>query len=159
MTRCFLGLGSNLNMPKRQLKQAIQQLRNLPRTVIMGQSGIYLSKPLGVRAQPMYYNMVVAIQTSLPAKELLYLCQAIENKQHRIRKRHWGSRTLDIDLLLYGDKSIHSKNLTIPHPHMLMRDFVLIPLLEVNPIACLPDGQQINTHLTTCENHVIRIHH
>jgi len=159
MTRCFLGLGSNLNMPRRQLKQAIEKLRKLPRTTITGQSGVYLSKPVGVRAQPMYYNMVIAIQTSLPAKKLLCLCQSIENKQHRIRKRHWGARTLDIDLLLYGNQSIHLKQLIIPHSHMLERDFVLIPLLEVEPMACLPDGAPIRAYLTACEQHVIRIHH
>ena len=159
MTRCYLGLGSNLGMPKRQLRQALIALRKLPRSSISAQSSVYLSKPLGVRAQPTYYNMVIAIQTSLPAKRLLHYCQSIENKQQRIRKVHWGARTLDIDLLLYGNKSINLHDLTVPHQHMLSRDFVLIPLFEIAPLACLPNGQLISSYLTSCKRHVIPMHH
>lgn len=146
-------------MPQRQLKQAVQSIRKLPRSSITKQSGIYLSKPLGVRAQPVYYNMVIGIQTSLSANKLLNFCQSIERKQHRTRKRHWGARTLDIDLLLYGNQSIKLKKLTIPHPHMLSRDFVLIPLLEIAPLACLPNGRGLTAYLASCKQHVIRIHH
>ena len=154
MARCYLGLGSNLRVPKRQLQRAIEALRKLPGTTIIQKSNIYSSKPLGVRAQPTYCNMVIAIQTSLPAINLLRYCQAIENKQQRTRKRHWGSRTLDIDVLLYGSKVIRSHDLTVPHPHMLTRDFVLIPLLEIAPTARLPNQQLINNYLTCCEKHV-----
>lgn len=154
MISCYLGLGSNLKSPKRQLKQAMAALRALPRTTLLQPSKIYASKPLGARAQPTYYNMVIAIQTSLPAKALLHHCQSIENKQHRIRKQHWGARTLDIDLLLYGNRKTHTPDLTIPHPHMLTRDFVLIPLLEINPSAHMPDAQLVSSYLTCCEKHV-----
>lgn len=159
MTQCYLGLGSNLRVPKRQLRQAIASLRTLPRSTLARQSSIYLSKPLGVRAQPSYCNMVVTIKTSLPIKNLLHYCQSIENKQQRTRKAHWGARTLDIDILLYGNKSINLHDITIPHPQMLKRDFVLIPLNEVAPFARLPNGKLINTYLTSCKKHVISIHH
>lgn len=155
MARCYLGLGSNLRTPTRQLKQAIAALRNLPKTTIVQLSNIYSSKPLGVRAQPDFCNMVIAIQTSLPAARLLHHCQLIEKQQQRTRKRHWGARTLDIDILLYGNEVIRSHDLIVPHPHMLTRDFVLIPLLEIAPFAHLPDGQLINDHLKYCEEHVI----
>ncbi len=154
MTRCYLGLGSNLRAPRRQLKQAITILRALPRTTRLELSKVYVSKPQGRRAQPTYCNMVISIQTSLPPKTLLRHCQAIEKKQQRTRKLRWGARTLDIDLLLYGDKVICTNNLTLPHPQMLTRDFVLMPLLEIGPIASMPDGRLINTYLTCCEKHV-----
>lgn len=153
MTQCYLGLGSNLQAPKRQLRQAIASLRKLPHSTITGQSSIYLSKPLGVRAQPSYYNMVVSIHTLLPPKRLLHHCQLIEKKQQRICKRHWGARTIDIDILLYGNKAINLNELTIPHPHMLTRDFVLIPLVEIAPFSRLPNGQLINTYLMSCKKY------
>jgi 2-amino-4-hydroxy-6-hydroxymethyldihydropteridine diphosphokinase len=131
MVDCYLGLGSNLRGPKRQLNQAIASLRTLPRSIIKKQSRVYRSLPMGVRAQPNYCNQVIAIQTTLPALALLRHCQSIEKKQQRIRKRHWGARTLDIDILLYGHQQICTRDLTIPHPRMLERDFVLIPLLEI----------------------------
>lgn len=159
MALCYLGLGSNLRMPQRQLRQALSALRKLPRSTIVRQSRIYSSIPLGVRAQPAYCNMVVVIQTLLPAKSLLHHCQSIENKQQRIRKVHWGARTLDIDVLLYGRESINHHDLIIPHPYMLVRDFVLIPLVEISPLACLPDGRLVSSYLTSCKKHVIPIHH
>ena len=136
MTRCYLGLGSNLRSPKRQLHKALVALRSLPRSTIVKASHIYSTQPWGVRAQPTYSNMVIAIETRLPAQTLLNYCHRIEHKQQRIRKIRWGARTLDIDLLLYGDKKIHSQTLIIPHPLMFTRDFVLIPLLEIAPNAC-----------------------
>lgn len=159
MMRSYLGLGSNLRAPTRQLRQAIAMLRKLPKSNIVKLSSIYSSKPLGVRAQPAYRNMVVAINTSLSPRRLLGYCQAIEKKQQRIRKLHWGSRTIDIDILLYGNQIIDSHHLLIPHPHMLTRDFVLVPLLEISPLAQLPDGNMVNSYLKYCETHVIPMHH
>ena len=135
MTRCYLGLGSNLRSPNRQLRKALVELRQLPRSVIVATSGIYSTKAWGMRGQPNYANMVIAIETKLPAQTVLTYCQQIENKQSRIRKIRLGSRTLDIDLLLYGTQTIATPTLTIPHPRMLLRDFVLIPLLEIAPNA------------------------
>ena len=130
---CYLGLGSNLASPQRQLQRAIQYCRQLPQTSVTKISSIYLSNPLGVKAQPRYYNMVIEISTSLPPQRLLKYCQAIEKKQNRVRNIRWGARTIDLDLLLYDDLIINTPQLTIPHPQMLLRDFVMIPLLEIAP--------------------------
>lgn len=98
---------------------------------------------MGVRAQPMFYNIVVAMQTALPPHHLFQYCKKVERNQGRIHKQRWGARTIDIDILLYGDQSITTHALRIPHPHMLERDFVLIPLLELSPNARLPNGEAI----------------
>lgn len=155
MTVCYLGLGSNLGSPKRQLRQGVAALQKLPNLSITAQSRLYLSAPLGERAQPAYYNMVIAIHTRLSAQKLLRACQAIENQQQRIRQKHWGARTLDIDLLLYGNQTIKQRNLTIPHPEMLFRDFVLLPLLEIVPEIRLPNRNRIQSYLEACETHII----
>ena len=155
MTECYLGLGSNLRSPQRQLRQALLALRTLPRSAIVAQSSIYSSVPCGIQSQPIYCNMVVKIHTSLPPLHLLTYCQRIENKFLRIRKKHWGARTLDIDLLLFGSRSMNHHQLSIPHPHMLTRDFVLLPLLEISPTAVLPNGEAIMSFLDDCRSHVI----
>lgn len=155
MTRCYLGLGSNLHSPIRQLNRAVASIRKLPRSALVQVSKIYISHPLGVRSQPNYFNLVLAIQTSLPAIQLLRLCQAIEQRQQRIHKQHWGARTLDIDLLLYDKKTMNTHALTIPHPQMLKRDFVLVPLLDIDPKACLPDNHLIVDYLTNCDRYLV----
>jgi 2-amino-4-hydroxy-6-hydroxymethyldihydropteridine diphosphokinase len=157
MIDCYLGLGSNLRSPSRQLRQAIASLKKLPRSTVKQYSSLYSSTPAGVHAQPNYKNMAVHLQTSLPPDRLLQVCQAIEQKHNRIRKRHWGARTLDIDVLLYGDQSIQTHDLIIPHPHLLTRDFVLLPLLELAPLASLPNGETIKDYLGCCEPHVSKV--
>lgn len=158
MTRCYIGLGSNLRQPERQLRQCIIKLRKLPRSVILSTSNIYRSQPCGIRAQPPYLNMVIALKTSLSPHELLRYCQLIENKHQRLRKIRWGARTLDIDLLLYGMQAIQSKNLTIPHPEMLKRDFVLVPLVEIAPEARIPSGELVESYVGHCETHLHHLH-
>ena len=155
MTLCYLGLGSNLHSPVRQLRQAIASLGKLPRSAIVRASKIHVSNPLGVRSQPIYFNLVIAIQTSLSAIQLLHHCQAIENKQQRVHKQHWGARTLDIDILLYNKKTINTPSLTIPHPQMLKRDFVLVPLLEIAPMVCLPNNHLISPYLASCDRYIV----
>ena len=154
MRCCYLGLGSNLRSPERQLRQALHQLQKLPQSVITKISQIYFSKPYGPRAQPPYANMVVSMSTSLSAERLLQACQWIENQHQRIRKKHWGARTLDIDLLLYGQQVIQSHLLKVPHPEMLKRDFVLVPLLEIAPKVALPSGELVVSYLKHCETHL-----
>jgi 2-amino-4-hydroxy-6-hydroxymethyldihydropteridine diphosphokinase len=133
MTRCYLGLGSNLRSPERQLRQALAKIRTLPQTTIKRVSSFYVTPPFGLKAQPDYHNIVIAIDTNLPPLTLLNYCQYIENKHHRLRKKRFGARTLDIDILLYGEQTIHHRRLTVPHPQMLNRDFVLLPLREIAP--------------------------
>jgi len=146
MTRCYLGLGSNLNTPKRHIYLACQAIKALPQTHILNISSLYQSIPAGVTGQPNYYNAVIAIKTRLPAHTLLRYCQKIETNQGRVRKKRWGARTLDIDLLLYGQHAMQTPNLILPHPRLHVRDFMLKPLLELWPEAHLPDG----TLLATC---------
>jgi 2-amino-4-hydroxy-6-hydroxymethyldihydropteridine diphosphokinase len=154
MTLCYLGLGSNLRHPKRNINQAICTIQKLPRSSLLHKSKLYCSQPYGVQAQPNFYNMVVALKTALSPKQLLMQCQLIEKNHGRLRKKHWGPRTLDIDILLYGGLALASPLLTIPHPDMLRRDFVLIPLLEIAPTVQLPNGDPIVYHLKDCETHV-----
>jgi len=133
MTLCYLALGSNLNSPERQLRQAIEALRSLPLSNLSKVASFYRSKAWGRKLQPPFCNTVVAIHTRLSPQQLLYFCQKIECKQGRVRKVRWGARTLDIDILTYGSQKIKTLDLVIPHPRMHERDFVQIPLLE---IAC-----------------------
>ncbi|OGV35374.1 MAG: 2-amino-4-hydroxy-6-hydroxymethyldihydropteridine diphosphokinase [Legionellales bacterium RIFCSPHIGHO2_12_FULL_35_11] len=132
MTTCYLGLGSNLKSPKRQLQLAISGINRIKNTAIINISKPYFNKPVGVKAQPMFYNLVISIQTSLPPFALLKKCREIEANQGRVTKRRFGSRTIDIDILLYGNYKIKTKYLEIPHPRMFERDFVIKPLLEIS---------------------------
>ncbi len=154
MTLCYLGLGSNLRSPARQLRQALLQLRKLPRTVVTHQSKFYFSKACGVQMQPRYCNMVITIHTTLSPQQLLHHCQQIETNHQRSRKKHWAARTLDIDLLLFGERIINHPNLTVPHPEMIKRDFVLVPLLEIFPTAHLPSGKPLAAYLNHCDTYL-----
>lgn len=100
---------------------------------------------MGPQDQPDYVNAVAAVNTALPPQALLRALQDIENSSGRIRERHWGPRTLDIDVLLYGDQQINSKTLTVPHPGLSQREFVLVPLAEIAPTLILPDGRSVAT--------------
>nr|MBA3537069.1 2-amino-4-hydroxy-6-hydroxymethyldihydropteridine diphosphokinase [Tatlockia sp.] len=104
MIRCYLGLGSNLNSPERQLRKALEALRLLPQSNIIKVAAFYRSKAWGRKAQPHFANTVVAINTNLRPQRLLHLCQQIELKQGRVRKARYGSRTIDIDILFYGNQ-------------------------------------------------------
>jgi len=135
MIRCYLSLGSNLRSPERQLRQASEKIKKLPKTRVTKISPLYFSEAVGRRAQPPYCNTVVEIETSQDPKALLTSCLAIEKEQQRVRKVRWGSRTLDIDILLYGQQTIQQHHLTIPHPRMFERDFVLKPLFSIAPLC------------------------
>lgn len=131
MPTCYLGLGSNLKFPKRQLRMAIQSIKRNKNIYIKSISSFYFSKPIGIKSQPMYYNLVMKVESNLAAHSLLLELKKIETKQNRITKIRWGSRTIDIDILLYGNKKINTRLLKIPHPEMYNREFVLVPLAEV----------------------------
>lgn len=134
MITCYLGLGSNLSFPQRQLRQAIKNLRQLPSTSITQVANIYRSKAWGRKAQPSYCNTVIALKTRLKPQHLLIHCQKMEKKQGRVRKVPWGARKIDIDILLFGSHKLNTPHLKIPHPQMQQRDFVLVPLLEIATI-------------------------
>ncbi len=133
LSYAYIGLGSNLNNPKQQIKQALISLSNKANIFIINLSKLYLSKPLLNMPQPDFYNAVVKIQTSISAYDLLTICQEIEIQQHRVREKKWSSRTIDLDILLFDDKIINSANLTIPHPEIQNRSFVLKPLADIEP--------------------------
>lgn len=141
--RAFIGLGSNLDDPRSQLLAALDQLAAIPGTRLVAVSSIYQSAPVGPPDQPDYLNAVAELATSLAPEALLDALQAIETKQGRVRGRRWGERTLDLDLLLYGDQTIESERLVVPHPQMKQRAFVLIPLQEIAPGLSFPDGESI----------------
>ena len=131
MTLCYLSLGSNLNSPQRLLKQVVAKIKKLPRTQMHRASKIFKTKPWGYLPQPDFFNAVVAINTRLTPKQLLAACQLLEKQFGRVRKKRWGPRTLDIDILFYGQRIIKSPQLTIPHPHILSREFVTMPMASI----------------------------
>lgn len=133
MNKCFLALGGNLCHPRRNIRGAQNHLRKLSTVCLLKSSSLYLTIPVGIRGQPNYWNCVIAITTRLSPTSLLKQCQTLEKKYSRLRKQRWGARTLDIDVLVYGNLNIRTKKLILPHPEMHNRDFVLKPLFEIAP--------------------------
>ena len=128
----YIGLGSNLQQPIEQVKRALQQLTKIPHTYLLAASPLYRSAPLGPADQPDYINAVAALDTRLAPLDLLDALQAIEQQQGRVREgERWGPRTLDLDLLLYGDQQFQTERLTVPHPGLGERNFVLYPLHDI----------------------------
>jgi len=151
MVKVFIGLGSNLDEPLVQLQTAIECLKNIESVTLINVSGFYKSKPMGPQDQPDYINAVAELGTDLTAVQLLDELQSIENTQGRVRSQHWGPRTLDLDILLYGEKVIHTKRLTVPHCGISERNFVLYPLRElVNDEFDIPDMGSLKTLLAAC---------
>ena len=140
----YIGLGSNIEQPYLQIKNAIIALNNLPDTKVLIDSGYFKSKPMGPEDQPDYVNAVVKIETELDAIELLKRCQLIEKQQGRIKTRFWGERNIDLDILLYADQQIDMDYLTVPHPGICQRDFVYMPLLKLNPELEIPGKGMLN---------------
>jgi len=135
----WIGLGSNLENPQQQLSQAVTALNGLNRCRVLAQSRLYRSSPMGPQDQPDFINAVVKMSTRLDAHKLLHALQEIEKSQGRLRGgEHWGPRTIDLDILLYGDELINSHDLTVPHPGLPYRAFVLYPLWELDPDIRIP---------------------
>lgn len=137
MNRCYLGLGSNQRSPERQLLRAITAIKALPGTSVIRISRSFWNPAWGVETQQNFCNRVIEIHTRLSPLDLLECCQTIERDQGRVRKKRWGPRTLDIDILWYANRHIKTPKLTLPHPYMKVRDFVLIPLREINGLDIL----------------------
>jgi len=141
MVRVYIGLGSNLDDPLSQIKAAIAELAHLPQSSLHAASPLYRTPPLGPADQPDYINAVVALDTALEPLELLDELQRIEQLHGRVRGAlRWGPRTLDLDLLLYGDRFFTIERLTVPHPGLRERPFVIFPLQAIAPDLILPDG-------------------
>ena len=143
----YISVGSNLNNPYQQVKSAIGKLKIADNIYIETISGWYLSDPVGPKNQSRYVNGVIKISTRLSPNQLLKKLHEIEDAHGRIRTVRWGPRTLDLDILLYGSRMISTKKLTIPHPEMKIRNFVLTPLADIEPDLVLPDGSILSSLL------------
>ncbi len=156
MNLAWIGLGSNLSRPRSQLERAFEALSSLPGTRLAARSALYASPPMGPPDQPDYLNAVARLETDLEPLALLDALQAIERAQGRVRTRRWGPRTLDLDLLLYDEKVMETPRLILPHPGIADRDFVLLPLLEVDPELEIPGLGRARALLARCARRTAR---
>lgn len=150
MTVVYIAIGSNLASPLEQVNAAVEAIGAIPESRIIHVSSFYRTPPLGPQDQPDYLNAAVALETALTPDALLNHTQRIELQQGRQRKaERWGPRTLDLDIMLFGQEIIHTENLTVPHYDMYNRGFMLWPLYEIAPNLCFPDGVSIQQRLDT----------
>ena len=140
MTLAAIGLGANLGDAAATLREAIAELARLPDTELLRASRLYRTPAWGRTEQPDFINAVVLVETAVPARELLDALLAIERNFGRVRVdgERWGPRTLDLDLLLFGDAVIDEPGLRVPHPHLHERAFALLPLVEIAPQLVIP---------------------
>ena len=138
MQRAFVALGANLADPLTQVRAALAALAGLPQSRLVHASSLYRTRPVGIHGQPDFINAVAALATTLTPQELLAALFDLEAQFGRRRDFHQAPRTLDLDLLLYADKVIATPELTLPHPRMHLRAFVLAPLLEIAPDCRIP---------------------
>ncbi|MCE0493354.1 2-amino-4-hydroxy-6-hydroxymethyldihydropteridine diphosphokinase [Vibrio salinus] len=158
MTTAYIAIGSNLSDPVNQARKAIDALNTIPQSRLISASKLYTSTPMGPKDQPDYINAVAKMETNLTPLELLNFTQKIESEQGRVRKEErWGPRTLDLDILTFGDETITSERLTIPHYGMKEREFVLYPLAEVEPDFIFPDGTELSELLEKVDRNGLRI--
>ena len=151
----FIGLGSNLEQPRSQLQRAFADLDQLPGTRLIAQSSLYRSAPVGYLDQPDFMNAVAKIETALTPQALLQALLQIEHLHGRERTFRNAPRTLDMDVLLYDDVQLHEQGLTIPHPQMHLRAFVLQPLLEIEPDCDIPAVGSAQQALQDCQGQVL----
>ncbi|MFV5641541.1 2-amino-4-hydroxy-6-hydroxymethyldihydropteridine diphosphokinase [Acinetobacter oleivorans] len=140
----YIGLGSNLGDSRQILSEAIAKLKTLGMVKV---SRLYQSPPMGPQDQPNYLNAVAELNTDLAPLDLLDHLQRFEQEAGRVRLRRWGERTLDLDLLIYGNEKIHNERLTVPHIGILQRDFVVIPLLDLDADLQINDQPLKNLEL------------
>lgn len=150
MINAYIGIGSNLKNPIAQVKQALSALSVLPGTQLIAKSHLYRSAPMGPQDQPSFINAAVALETNLSALALLHQLQMIELAQGRTREVHWGPRTLDLDLLLFGEEVINHPDLKVPHPGLHERNFVLYPLHDIAPELVIPKLGPLKDLLIEC---------
>lgn len=140
---CYLGLGSNIGNSQENIKKAIQEINQVIGVSISKKASLYLTKAWGLTDQNDFVNTVVSINTTLKASELLHVFQDIEKKMGRIKSEKWGPRVIDIDILLYENHVVNQPRLSIPHPYILDRNFVLVPLLELDSEIVLPNNGKL----------------
>lgn len=157
MTICYIALGSNLNQPLQQLNAAKQAINNLAETKLLACSSIYQSQALTLdnEQQNDYLNAVLEIETELAAEPLLDALLKIETEQGRSRQKRWGARTLDLDILLYGDQCIQTKRLTVPHIELENRKFVLLPLFQIAQNISIPGERTLKELLSAISDQKI----
>ncbi len=148
----YLGLGSNIGDRDANLRKAMSMLESSGELRIIRRSSVYQTRPVGYSEQPDFLNMVIKVKSSLKARELLRLCLGVEERMMRKRGIRWGPRIIDIDLLLYDNLVLEDSELTLPHPEMTHRAFVLVPLLEIEPELVMPDGSSVGEHLAGLGN-------
>jgi 2-amino-4-hydroxy-6-hydroxymethyldihydropteridine diphosphokinase len=155
--RAYIGIGSNLNEPVTQVREAMERLADLPESRLVARSSLYGGRPMGPPDQPDYVNAVVALDTHLSAPDLLRALQRIERLQGRQRGgERWGPRIIDLDLLLYGSSRIDTPELQVPHPGLHARDFVIIPLAEIAGNLDIPGRGLLTSLINRIENHALR---
>ena len=133
MTAAYIGLGGNQGDPRGAFRFAISELEKAPATQVAAVSSLYRTAPWGKTDQPDFLNAVVALTTALAPQELLAVCMEIERKLKRVRKERWGPRPIDLDILWHGGRTVDLPDLKVPHPRMMERAFVLVPLAEIAP--------------------------
>ena len=153
----FIGLGSNLDDPQNQVLRALQALDDLPYTKVLAQSSLYRSAPIGFMEQPDFINTVAKLETALSPRALLDALLELERERGRVREFRNAPRTLDLDVLLYDDLRYHEHGLTIPHPQMHLRAFVLRPLLEIAPDCVIPGIGMAAEALQECRQQELEI--
>jgi len=157
-TRAYIALGANLGDPVAAVHEAIAALRALPRTRFVAASALYRTAPVGLKAQPDFINAAVAVDTELDARELLFELFAIEARYGRVRSVRNAPRTLDLDLLLYGEQRSDDPVLTLPHPRLHERAFVLAPLADLAPQLLIPGRGSVTELLAACAGqHIERL--
>lgn len=153
-SQAYIGLGSNLDNPPQQISNALRALEALPGTRLITTSGLYLSKPMVMPEvqiqQDDYYNAVAKIETHLGPHELLECLQQIEHAQHRIRNERWGPRTIDLDILMFDDIQMSDERLTLPHPGLHLREFVLYPLHSIDRRLEIPGRGMLEELMKNC---------
>ena len=147
--KVFVGLGSNLGERESMIRLALEDLSRLPETKLVRASSLYDTEPVGEVDQPNFLNAVAQLETELSARQLLWNLLLIEKRLGRVRTRRWGPRTMDLDLLLYGDEVIEDSDLRVPHPELAHRSFVLVPLIELDPLLVHPVTRETLLHLVS----------
>ena len=158
-SRAYIGMGSNLEDPPGQIKKALRALAMIPATNVIADSGLYLSKPMVLDSndqQPDYYNAVVLVETQLSAHALLDHLQQIEREQGRVRGERWGARTIDLDILLFDDQVINDERLTVPHPGLHQREFVLYPLQNIDSTLTIPGRGKLEQLVENCPDNGLK---
>ena len=147
--KVFVGLGSNLGEREAMIRLALEALSRLPGTRLVKASSLYDTEPVGEVDQPNFLNAVAQLDTELTARQLLWNLLLIEKRLGRVRTQRWGPRTIDLDLLLHGSLVLDEPELTVPHPELTARSFVLVPLVELDPVLVHPvTGETLLHHLS-----------